>query len=78
MNASLPIPESFSDEESAPDHLDEDPGLCRPQALDLDPRAFPSGLDYVKSYIKEVRAIHKSDVRDEERKTQTLSCVYEA
>jgi len=32
----------------------------------------------VKSYIRETRLLHKSDFRDEERKTQTVSCVYES
>lgn len=55
---------------------EEDFGLKCPIAYKLEESEFESGLDYVKSFVSELKKLHKSDVHNEERKAQSLGRVY--
>ena len=46
-----------------------DLGLVKPKALDLDKASFESGAEYVRSFVRETRQLHRGDVKNEERKT---------
>ena len=48
-----------------------------PRAFKLKPSDFKEGLDYVKAFIKEVRVLHRSDVKNEERKAKCLSMTHQ-
>jgi hypothetical protein len=50
--------------------------LKYPRAFELNQADFPTGLDYVKSFVKETRTIHRGDVHNEERKAQSLGKVF--
>ena len=46
--------------------------------MDLDPAKFEWGMEYVKSFVKETRILHRSDAHNEERKAQSLSYAYQS
>lgn len=70
-------PSSFSDDfNSLVSDDEEDVGLKYPKAFELNPTDFSSGLDYVKSFVKETRVMHRGDVHNEERKAQSLGKVF--
>lgn len=70
-------PSSFSDDYiSLVSDDEEDVGLKYPKAFELNQSDFPTGLDYVKSFVKETRALHRGDVHNEERKAQSLGKVF--
>ena len=55
---------------------EEDVGLKYPRAFELSQADFQTGLDYVKSFVKETRAMHRGDVHNEERKSKSLGNVF--
>jgi hypothetical protein len=48
-----------------------------PKAFKLKPSDFKQGIDYVKSFIKEARILHRSDANNEERRAKSLSIVHQ-
>lgn len=48
---------------------EEDIGLKYPRAFELSQTDFATGLDYVKSFVKETKMLHRGDVHNEERKS---------
>jgi len=47
-------------------------GAREPVAFKLDQSKFSTPLDYVKSFIAEVKKLHKSDARNELRRKESL------
>lgn len=60
------------------DDDETDIGLRRPKALDLQQKDFPTGMDYVKRFIKETRVLHRGDAHNDERKAQSLGAVFQS
>ena len=60
---------SLSDDE-------DDEGLKYPTAFALNLDDFTTGLDYVKSFVKETKKMHRGDVHNEERKAKSLGNVF--
>lgn len=53
-----------------------DAGLRRPVSLDLEVSSFASGYEYVKSFVKETRILHKGDAQNDDRRSKSLGHVY--
>ena len=59
-----------------PSDDEKDIGLLRPKAFDLDIKDYSTGLEYVKSFVNEVRVLHRGDVHNEERRAKSLGNTY--
>ena len=51
---------------------EEDLGSIEPEAFKLKPEDFTEPLDYVKAFVTEVRKLHRSDVKNEIRRKESL------
>lgn len=51
---------------------EEELGSTLPQAFHLQPEDYKSNQDYVSSFVREIRKLHKSDARNEVRRKESL------
>ena len=51
---------------------EEELGSIEPEAFKLKPEDFDDPIDYVKSFVTEVRKLHRSDVKNEIRRKESL------
>ena len=60
-----------------PDEIDEEElGCTEPGAFKLAPEHFKSPLDYVRSFVSEVRKLHTSDAKNELRRKESLGRIF--
>jgi hypothetical protein len=77
MNSKLSsVVDEVREDELESEDEDTDPGLRRPKALDLNPNDFATGMEYVKSFVKEVRKLHRSDAHNDSRRADSLGHAY--
>lgn len=60
-----------------PEEIDEEElGCTEPEAFKLTPLHFKSPLDYVRSFVSEVRKLHTSDAKNELRRKESLGRIF--
>jgi hypothetical protein len=55
---------------------EEELGSTEPAAFRLDPKDFRNPIDYVKSYVKEVRQLHSGDAKNDLRRKESLGHIF--